>query len=78
MQHFESSQLPKYNTRLSRDISSRQIFKICYGCSKGFCKRKGRGKAASIANKPGRFVCQKCADEMMNGKVNERLTILSQ
>lgn len=65
-QHFEKSQLPKYDNMLSRGAVSRQILKICYGCKRGFCQRKGRGKAAPISNNPGRFVCQKCVDKLIN------------
>ena len=76
--HFEYSCLPEFDKTLSRDTASRQVFKICYSCSKGFCKRKGRSKAGAVANAPGRYVCQRCADAMLAGKANDRLKILSQ
>jgi hypothetical protein len=76
MQHFKLSQLQEHNNRLSRDIESRQVFKICYVCAKGFCKRKGRGKASPIANVPGRFVCQKCVAALADGEVNEKVKMI--
>jgi hypothetical protein len=77
-QHFEHSSLPKFDKILSRDIVSRQLLKVCYSCNKGFCKRKGRSKAGPVANAPGRYVCQKCADAILAGKINNRLKLLSQ
>ena len=76
--HFERGCLPKFDKKLSRDNVSRQLLKICYSCNKGFCKRKGRSKAGPVANRPGRYVCQKCADAMMAGETNNRLKLLSQ
>lgn len=61
MQHFEKHMLPEYHNRAYRDIPARQVLKICYCCRKGFCKRKGREKAAEVANAPGRWICLKCA-----------------
>lgn len=60
MPKFNRQMIPKINYALSRDFQSRQVYKICYGCEKGFCKHKGRERAAEIANKPGRFLCAKC------------------
>jgi hypothetical protein len=78
MEHFEASQLSKYDRELSRGTVSRQIVKICYGCKKGFCKRKGRAKAAPVINNPVRFVCQNCADKLVNGGVVEGITVLNE
>lgn len=76
MEHFEASQLEKYDRILSRGAVSRQVVKICYGCKKGFCQRKGRAKAAPVINNPGRFVCLKCADKLINGGKVEGMTVI--
>ena len=76
MSHFEKAQLPQYDKGLSRGAESLQRLKICYSCRKGFCKRKGRGKAAPVANMPGRYVCQKCADAIVSGKHSARLSLV--
>ena len=76
MQHFQKSDIPKLNRTLSHDVIGRQILKICFACKKGFCSRKGRAKAEPVANEPGRFVCQRCVDEMLNGKTNANLRLL--
>ena len=76
MQHFEISHVAKYEKVLSRDVSNRQLLKVRYGCNKGFCKRKGRGKAAPVSNHPGRFVCAKCADKLANGEVVPGLAVV--
>jgi hypothetical protein len=73
--HFERGVLPKFDKKLSRDNVSRQLLKICYSCNKGFCKRKGRSKAGPVANAPGRYVCQKCANAVLNGKVNKTVRL---
>ncbi|MFA5015927.1 MAG: hypothetical protein WC504_00120 [Methylobacter sp.] len=78
MQHFEHSQLSKHDHVLSRGAVSSQVLKICYGCKKGFCKRKGRAKAAPVINNPGRFVCLKCADKLVNGGTVEGMTVLNE
>jgi hypothetical protein len=61
---------------MSRDDVSLQRLKVCYSCRKGFCKRKGRAKAAPVANMPGRYVCQKCADAIVSGKHSARLSLV--
>lgn len=76
MQHFERCQLPKYDNLLSRDSVSRQVLKICFGCKKGFCQRKGRAKAAPVSNNPGRFVCKKCADKLISGVAVEGVSAI--
>lgn len=67
MPHFQRSNLPKYHAKLSRDILSRQLLKICYGYRKGFSKAQGICKAEPVANEPGRFICKKCVDKLIRG-----------
>jgi hypothetical protein len=76
MPHFEQSNIPRLNHEMNRAPIDTQRLKICYSCRKGFCKRKGRSKAAAVANAPGRYVCQKCANDLMGGKANKRMTVM--
>ena len=68
MTHFERSNIAKFDRTLARDTIDRQRQKICYGCEKGFCKRKGRAKAFEVINRPGFYICQKCANGKASGK----------
>jgi hypothetical protein len=76
MTKFDRSNIQKLDHLMSRDDVSLQRLKVCYSCRKGFCKRKGRAKAAPVANMPGRYVCQKCADAIVSGKHSARLSLV--
>jgi hypothetical protein len=77
MPRFEQSNIPRLNHEMIRADANVQRLKICYSCRKGFCKRKGRAKAAEVFNMPGRHVCQKCANELTSGKTSDRITIMT-
>ena len=72
-QHFESSIIPRLGHKLSRAPVDEQLKKICFSCEKGFCKRKGRGKFSIVSNHPGRYVCEKCTRDFINGKPNSKI-----
>lgn len=64
---FERDNLPKHITRLNR-VDDAYLRKICYSCLKGFCKKKGRAKAAIVANALGFYICKKCLDKAKRGE----------
>lgn len=76
MKGFQHSNLPKTHRILSGDVITRQELKICYSCQKGFCRNKGRTKSVPVANRPGRFVCQRCANAILSGKLNPKLELI--
>ena len=72
-QHFELGIIPQINQKLTRAPLTEQLKKICFSCKKGFCKKKGRSKAAIVGNHPGRYVCEKCTNDFIAGKPNSKI-----
>lgn len=75
-QHFQRSQIPKYDKQMNRGVVGVQLKKVCFACGRGFCKRKGRAKAEPVVNAPGRFVCRKCEVAILAGEANDRLKVI--
>jgi len=76
MTNFHRSNIPKLHRTFTRDILSRQVFKICFSCSKPFNRKKGRIKAHMVDNLPCRYVCNQCLNSLANGKANDRVRLV--
>lgn len=74
---FQRSNIAKLHQAMARDTLDRQVLKICFSCLKGFNKRKGRTKTTPVHNVPGRFICERCANDLLAGKTNPRLKVIS-